>query len=233
MSPTAPTSTSRPHSEALRRRPVVLRPDEGRALDAVRDRAGVRAHARADGVPASTRTHEEEAPNAKGGVDTRTVLRLDPRARAGEGRGAAAVAQRPAVAESRRNSPPTCASCGTSTSTTPARSAAATAARTRSARRSASRSTSTPSTTTRSPCASATRWGRSGSRSRGCGRTWPSGSRVAACGRCSALRLRRPRVKFLYVLAVWSAGSAAGLGPQAAQSIDLLITNAVVTMVTR
>ena len=41
----------------------------------------------------------------------------------------------------------------------------ATAARTRSARRCASRSTSTRSTTARSPCATATRWSRSASRS--------------------------------------------------------------------
>ena len=42
---------------------------------------------------------EDEAPNTKGGVDKRTVLRARPAARAGQGRGAAAVAQRRPVAE--------------------------------------------------------------------------------------------------------------------------------------
>ena len=47
--------------------------------------------------------HEDEAPNAKGGVDKRTVLRLDPRLGSGQGRCAAAVAQRRAVAEGTRS----------------------------------------------------------------------------------------------------------------------------------
>ncbi len=42
---------------------------------------------------------EEEVPNAKGGTDTRTVLKLDQAPRAGQGRGAAAVAQRGPVAQ--------------------------------------------------------------------------------------------------------------------------------------
>ena len=70
-----------------------------------------------------------------------------PPARAGEGRGAAAVPQRRPVAEGPRPGRRAAQAAGTSTSTTPARSAAATAGRTRSARRSASRSTSTRSTT--------------------------------------------------------------------------------------
>ena len=60
-----------------------------------------------------------------------------PAARAGQGRGAAAVPQRRPVAQgqgARRRAAPR---AGTSTSTTPARSAAATAARTRSVRRTA------------------------------------------------------------------------------------------------
>ncbi len=40
------------HSQALRRRPVVLRPGEAGALDAVRDRAGGRPDPRGAGVPA-------------------------------------------------------------------------------------------------------------------------------------------------------------------------------------
>ena len=92
---------------------------------------------------------EDEAPNAKGGVDKRIVLRLDHAARAGQGRGAAAVAQRRPVAEGARPGRRRCAAAGTSSSTTPRRSAGATAGRTRSARRSASRSTSTRSTTRR------------------------------------------------------------------------------------
>ena len=111
--------------------------------------------------------HEEEVPNAKGGTDTRTVLKLDPRL------APVKVAVLPLsrneqlsplareVADDLRGA------AGTSTSTTPARSAAATAARTRSARRSASRSTSTRSTTTPSRCATATRWARSACRSTG------------------------------------------------------------------
>ena len=92
--------------------------------------------------------HEEEVPNAKGGTDSRTVLEARPAARAGQGRRAAAVAQRAALAARARGRRRPARHGGTSTSTTPARSAAATAARTRSARRSASRSTSTRSTTT-------------------------------------------------------------------------------------
>ena len=38
--------------QALRRRPVLLRPGQGRAVDAVRDRAGGRPHPRGAGVPA-------------------------------------------------------------------------------------------------------------------------------------------------------------------------------------
>ena len=45
---------------------------------------------------------EDEAPDAKGKLEKRTVLRLDPQARAGEGGGAAAVAQRRPVAEGPR-----------------------------------------------------------------------------------------------------------------------------------
>ena len=79
---------------------------------------------------------EDEAPNTKGGVDNRTVLRLDPRLAPvkvavlplspqrrplAQGEGLAAELRQP----------------GTSSSTTPVRSAGATAARTRSARRTA------------------------------------------------------------------------------------------------
>jgi glycyl-tRNA synthetase len=69
----------RPHhaQHALRHGPVVLRPDHGGALDAVRHRAGGRREPLDDGLP-DRRLHEDEAPNSKGGVDKRTVLRLDP-----------------------------------------------------------------------------------------------------------------------------------------------------------
>ena len=90
---------------------------------------------------------EDEAPNAKGGVDTRTVLKLDPRLAPGEGRRPAAVAQRRSLAEGEGSSPPSCGGTGTSTSTTPVPSAG-TAGRTRRwGRRSASRWTSRLSTT--------------------------------------------------------------------------------------
>ena len=100
---------------------------------------------------------EDEAPNTKGGVDKRTVLRLDPRLAPVKvavlplSRNADLSPKARGLAAELRGA------AGTSTSTTPARSAAATAARTRSARRTASPSTSTPSRTTRSPSASATR----------------------------------------------------------------------------
>ena len=110
---------------------------------------------------------EDEAPNTKGGVDKRVVLKLDPRLAPVKVAVLPLSPQRRPVAEGARTSPPSCGRTGTSTSTTPVRSAVATAARTRSVRRSASRSTSRPSTTTRSPSASATRWRRSGSASTG------------------------------------------------------------------
>lgn len=106
---------------------------------------------------------EDEAPNAKGVMEKRVGMRLDPgsprsRSRCSRCRATPTSRRRPAA------SPPTCARRGTSSSTTRARSASATAARTRSARRSASPSTSTPSRTTRSPSASGTPWRRSASR---------------------------------------------------------------------
>ena len=106
---------------------------------------------------------EDEAPNTKGGVDKRTVLRLDPRLAPVKVAVLPLSRNADLSPEGAATSPPSCAGAGTSTSTTPARSAAATAARTRSARRTASPSTSTPSTTTPSPSASATPCSRSGS----------------------------------------------------------------------
>ena len=90
---------------------------------------------------------EDEAPNAKGGVDVRTVLQAGPAPGPGQGRRAAAEPQRGPVPEGQGPGRRSCARTGTSTSTTPAPSAAATAARTRSAPRSASPWTSTPSRT--------------------------------------------------------------------------------------
>ena len=64
--------------QALRRRPELLRPGEGRALDAVRRRAGA-------GLTRATLAFlldaytEDEAPNAKGAMEKRTVMRFDPR----------------------------------------------------------------------------------------------------------------------------------------------------------
>ena len=124
---------------------------------------------------------EEEVPNAKGGTDTRTVLKLDPRL------APVKVAVLP-LSRNEQLSPHRARGrrrparpAGTSTSTTPAPSAAATAARTRSARRSASRSTSTRSTTAPSPCATATRWpgARAARRPAGVPRRAPQG-RVAS-----------------------------------------------------
>ena len=100
---------------------------------------------------------EEEVPNAKGGTDTRTVLRLDPRL-APVKVAVLPLSRNEQLSPLAREIAGRLRSTGRSTSTTPARSAAATAARTRSARPSASRSTSTRSRTAPSPCASATRW---------------------------------------------------------------------------
>ena len=92
---------------------------------------------------------EDEAPNTKGGVDKRTVLRLDPRL-APVKVAVLPLSRNEALSpEGARPGRRAAARTGTSTSTTPRRSAAATAARTRSARRTASPSTSTPSTTAR------------------------------------------------------------------------------------
>ncbi len=107
---------------------------------------------------------EDEAPNTKGGVDKRVVLKLDPRLAPVKvavlplSRNADLSPKAKALAAELRRT-------GTSTSTTPGPSAVATAARTRSARPTASPSTSRPSRTTPSPSATATRWRRSGSAS--------------------------------------------------------------------
>ena len=136
------------HSEALRQGPVATStrpPTSATTPYVIEPAAGLSRSLMTFLVDAYA---EDEAPNTKGGVDKRTVLRLDPRLApvkvavlplsrnadlSPEGQGARGRAAR---------------SPGTSTSTTPARSAGATAARTRSARRTASPSTSTPSRTT-------------------------------------------------------------------------------------
>ena len=98
---------------------------------------------------------EEEVPNAKGGVDKRTVLKLDPRL-APVKAAMLPLSRNEALSPMARDLAASCARAGTSTSTTPAPSAAATAARTRSAPRSVSRWTSTRSKTRPSPCVTAT-----------------------------------------------------------------------------
>ena len=98
---------------------------------------------------------EDEAPNAKGGVDKRVVLRLDKRL-APVKAAVLPLSRNADLSPVARTSRPGCARTGTSTSTTLARSVGATAARTRSARRTASPSTSTRSRTRRSRSATAT-----------------------------------------------------------------------------
>ncbi len=134
-SPTAPTSTCKTHSKHsgvdlsyydqatdTRYIPYVIEPA-----------AGLTRSFMAFLVDAYA---EDEAPNAKGGVDKRTVLRLDPRL--APVKAAVLPLSRHADLSPKAGIwPPSCASTGTSSSTTPARSAAATAVRTRSARRSA------------------------------------------------------------------------------------------------
>ncbi len=80
---------------------------------------------------------EDEAPNAKGVMEKRTVLRLDKRLAPVKAAVLPLSRKREAVADGPRARRRRCASTGTSSSTTPRRSAGATAARTRSARRSA------------------------------------------------------------------------------------------------
>ena len=79
---------------------------------------------------------EDEAPNAKGGVDKRTVLRLDPRL-APVKAAVLPLSRNADLSPKARDLAAELRKSGTSSSTTPARSAGATAARTRSARRSA------------------------------------------------------------------------------------------------
>ena len=138
---------------------------------------------------------EDEAPNTKGGVDKRTVLRLDPRLAPVKvavlplSRNEALTPKAKALAAELRGLR------GTSSSTTPARSVGATAARTRSARRTASPSTSTPSRTAPSPCASATRWPRSGSRWRACAPGSPSAWSAAEASPTRAYRIANPTIR--------------------------------------
>ena len=80
--------------------------------------------------------HEDEAPNAKGGVDKRTVLRLDPRL-APVKAAVLPLSRHEDLSPKARDLAAELRKSGTSSSTTRARSAGATAARTRSARRSA------------------------------------------------------------------------------------------------
>ena len=121
----------------LRPGPLVLRPGHRRALHALRHRAGGRPQPLDDGVP-HRRLHRGRGAQHQGRRRQAHRAPARPAARAGQGRGAAAVAATPTCRRRPRTWPPSCAaSAGTSTSTTPARSAAATAARTRSARRTA------------------------------------------------------------------------------------------------
>ncbi len=100
----------------------------------------------------------DEAPNAKGGVDRRTVLRLDPRLAPVKAAVLPLSKKEPLQTIARNLAADLTRMTGRSTSTWPAPSGgAATVVRTRSARRCASPSTSTPRTTMPSPCATATR----------------------------------------------------------------------------
>ena len=124
------------HSEHSGPGPVLLRPGQQRALHALRHRAGSRPVALADDLP-GRRLHRGRGAEHQGrrGQAHRAAPR--PAARAGQGRGAAALAQHRPLAEGQGPGGRACARAGTSTSTTPARSAVATVARTRSARRTA------------------------------------------------------------------------------------------------
>ena len=80
--------------------------------------------------------HEDEAPNTKGGVDKRVVLKLDPRL-APVKVAVLPLSRNADLSPKARDLATSCAGAGTSTSTTRGRSAAATGARTRSVRRTA------------------------------------------------------------------------------------------------
>ena len=108
---------------ALRHRPRLLRPDDRRALHAVRHRAGGRPVALADDVP-RRRLRRGRGAQHQGRRRQARRAAARPAARAGQGRGAAAVAQRRPLAEGQRPRGRSCGSTGTSTSTTPAPSAA-------------------------------------------------------------------------------------------------------------
>ena len=93
------------------RRPLVLRPDQERALDPVRDRAGVRPDPRADGVPRRRLRRRRGAQHeGRRRQAHRAAPRPAPRAR--QGRRAAAVAQRAALAGRQARSPTRCARTG-------------------------------------------------------------------------------------------------------------------------
>ena len=78
-SPTAPTTTSRVHSQKSGADLSYFDQATRRAVDAVRHRARGGCRPRARSTFLLDAYAEDEAPNTKGGVDTRTVLRLDPR----------------------------------------------------------------------------------------------------------------------------------------------------------
>ena len=107
---------------------------------------------------------EDEAPDAKGEPEKRTVLRLDPRL-APVKVAVLPLSRNADLSPKARDIAAMLRKRWTTEFDDARRSAAATAARTRSARRSASRSTSTPSTTRPSPSGTATRWPRSASAS--------------------------------------------------------------------
>ena len=185
----------RPHParHPLGRAARLLRPGDGRALRAARDRAGGRRHPHDGGVPPGRLRrgrgrrrgpHRAAPPPPPGAV---------------QGGGAAAVEEGHAA----RRWPGRCSALlrprvHVSTTTTPSRSDAATAARTRSARRWPSPSTSTRSRTRPSPSATATRPSRSASPSTASStRSNPASNRLTRfsrdqCARCGVDRYEPP-----------------------------------------
>ena len=121
--------------QAERGRPVLLRPGDRRALGAVRHRAGGGCRPRHAGVPARRLCGRRGAQHQGRGRQAHGAAARSA-ARAGEGGRAAALARQRALADRQERRDRSCASAGTSTSTTPVRSGGATGARTRSARRS-------------------------------------------------------------------------------------------------
>ena len=160
-----------PARQVQRREARVLRPADQRALRPARDRARRRRRPRDARLPRRLlRGRGGRGPPAHRAAPA-------PAPGPGQGRRPAARLQGGHAGEGARDLRRTCAAGSPPSSTRAARSASATAARTRSAPPGASPSTTRRWRTTPSPCATATRSSRSGSRSRASATSWSRASK--------------------------------------------------------